>query len=152
MYKIVVVGTDGSPTAAEAVRHAAQIAAMCGASVHVVSAYKTGAVLQSIASASGVPLPADAYRLSETAENEAKTRLEGVKKQLVADNGGMTVETHAVPGDPSDAIIDLAVAKGADLIVVGNKGMSGAKRFVLGSVPNRVTHNAPCHVLIVSTA
>jgi nucleotide-binding universal stress UspA family protein len=150
MYRTVVVGTDGSPTAAEAVRHAAAIAGKCGASVHVVSAYNTGAVLQSIACASGAALPPDAYRLGETAESEARARLEAIKRELEA-TSGIKVDTHALPGDASDAILHLAAAKGADLIVVGNKGMSGAKRFVLGSVPNRVTHSAPCHVLVVST-
>jgi nucleotide-binding universal stress UspA family protein len=54
-------------------------------------------------------------------------------------------------GDPADAIIDAAEEEGADLIVVGNRGMQGAKRFLLGSVPNRVAHHAPCSVLIVHT-
>ena len=58
---------------------------------------------------------------------------------------------HAREGDPADAILDVAEELGADLIVVGNKGMSGAKRFLLGSVPNKVSHHAPCSVLIVRT-
>ena len=149
MFRTIVAGTDGSPTAADAVRHAAAIAGMCGASVHVVSAYNTGAVLQSIACASGAALPADAYRLGESAESEARARLDVIKRELAT--SGIKVDTHALPGDASDAILRLAKAKGADLIVVGNKGMSGTKRFVLGSVPNRVTHSAPCHVLVVST-
>jgi nucleotide-binding universal stress UspA family protein len=58
--------------------------------------------------------------------------------------------THALPGDPAKAILSVANEVGADLIVVGNKGMKGAKR-VLGSVPNDIAHQAPCAVLIVST-
>ena len=61
------------------------------------------------------------------------------------------VNVHAREGDPADAILDVAEERGADLIVVGNKGMSGAKRFLLGSVPNKVSHHAPCSVLIVRT-
>jgi nucleotide-binding universal stress UspA family protein len=61
------------------------------------------------------------------------------------------VETVARQGDAADAIIDVAEEQAADLIVVGNKGMTGAKRFLLGSVPNRVSHHAPCSVLIVRT-
>ena len=65
---------------------------------------------------------------------------------LAAD--GVEVETHAREGDPADAILDVAEEQEADLIVVGNKGMTGAKRFLLGSVPNKVSHHAPCSVLV----
>jgi nucleotide-binding universal stress UspA family protein len=64
---------------------------------------------------------------------------------------GVKVETFAREGDPADAILDVAEEQGADLIVVGNKGMTGAKRFLLGSVPNKVSHHAPCSVLIIRT-
>ena len=64
---------------------------------------------------------------------------------------GVRVETHAREGDPADAILDVAEEQGADLIVVGNKGMTGAKRFLLGSVPNKVSHHAPCSVMIIRT-
>src|SRR6478735_1959374 len=55
------------------------------------------------------------------------------------------------PREEVDAILDVAEEQRADLIVVGNKGMTGAKRFLLGSVPNRISHHAPCSVLIVRT-
>ena len=55
-------------------------------------------------------------------------------------------------GDAADAILDVAEEQGSDLIVVGNKGMTGATRFLLGSVPNKVSHHAPCSVLIVRLA
>ena len=61
------------------------------------------------------------------------------------------MNTYAREGDPADAILDVAEERGADLIVVGNKGMTGAKRFLLGSVPNKVSHHAPCSVLIIRT-
>ena len=61
------------------------------------------------------------------------------------------VETFARQGDAADAIVDVAEEQRSDLIVVGNKGMTGAKRFLLGSVPNKVSHHAPCSVLIVRT-
>jgi nucleotide-binding universal stress UspA family protein len=64
---------------------------------------------------------------------------------------GISVETHAREGDPADAILDVAEEEDADLIVVGNKGMTGAKRFLLGSVPNKVSHHAPCSVMIIRT-
>ena len=64
---------------------------------------------------------------------------------------GVDVNTVARQGDPADAILDTAEEQNADLIIVGNKGMTGAKRFLLGSVPNKVSHHAPCSVLIVRT-
>jgi len=65
---------------------------------------------------------------------------------------GVKVETHEVPGDASDALLDVAEQVGADLLVVGNRGMSGVRRFVLGSVPNKVSHHCPSSLLIVDTS
>ncbi|MBA2566622.1 MAG: universal stress protein, partial [Thermoleophilaceae bacterium] len=64
---------------------------------------------------------------------------------------GVSVDTYAREGDPADAILDIAEEKNADLIVIGNKGMTGAKRFLLGSVPNKISHHAPCSVMIIRT-
>jgi len=64
---------------------------------------------------------------------------------------GLEVGVYPRQGDPADAILDIAEELDADLIVVGNKGMTGAKRFLLGSVPNKVSHHAPCSVLIIRT-
>jgi nucleotide-binding universal stress UspA family protein len=66
-------------------------------------------------------------------------------------SSGIEVNTHSREGDPADAILDVAEETGADLVVVGNKGMTGARRFLLGSVPNKVSHHAPCGVYIVRT-
>ena len=66
--------------------------------------------------------------------------------------GVADVRTRSEPGDPADALIDAAEDTGGDVIVVGSRGMTGATRFFLGSVPNKVSHHAPCDVLIVSTA
>ena len=86
---------------------------------------------------------------------EADARLEiflriGQSLAAVAE-AGVDVETYARQGDPADAILDVAEEQGSDLIIVGNKGMTGAKRFLLGSVPNKVSHHAPCSVLIIRT-
>jgi nucleotide-binding universal stress UspA family protein len=72
-------------------------------------------------------------------------------RELAAAGGVEQVETFARQGDAADAIIDIAEEQGCDLIVVGNRGMTGAKRFLLGSVPNKISHHAPCSVLIVRT-
>ena len=62
------------------------------------------------------------------------------------------MHTHAVKDrDPADALIEVAEQVGATLIVVGNRGMHSARRFVLGNVPNKVSHRARCNVLIVAT-
>ena len=70
----------------------------------------------------------------------------------VAQAAGVPSAVHARQGDPADAILDVAEETGADLVVVGNKGMTGAKRFLLGSVPNKISHHAPCGVLIIRTS
>ena len=62
------------------------------------------------------------------------------------------VETFARVGDAADAILDVAEEQKSDMIIVGSKGMTGATRFLLGSVPNKVSHHAPCSVLIVRTS
>jgi nucleotide-binding universal stress UspA family protein len=69
----------------------------------------------------------------------------------LAREADVAVNTYARQGDPADAVLDVAEELEADLIVLGNKGMTGAKRFLLGSVPNKVSHHAPCSVLIVRT-
>ena len=69
----------------------------------------------------------------------------------IAREAGVEVNTHAVQGDPADAIIEVAEKQNSDVVIVGNKGMTGAKRFLLGSVPDKISHHAPCSVLIVRT-
>ena len=73
------------------------------------------------------------------------------KREQNIQDAGVEVQTFARQGDPADAILDVAEEQNADLIIVGNKGMSGAKRFLLGSVPNKVSHHAPCSVMIIRT-
>jgi nucleotide-binding universal stress UspA family protein len=146
MFKSIVVGTDGSDTANQAVRQAVELALAVGASIDLVSAY--------------APVPAQ--RLSEERRQApedlqwAITPREDVDATLaaaaeIAQQAGVDVEVFPRQGDPADAILDVAEERDADLIIVGNKGMTGAKRFLLGSVPNKVSHHAPCSVLIIRT-
>ena len=134
MFDSMVVGTDGSDTAREAVRQATGLAERLGATIHLVSAYE--------------PVPEDLQWMVNPRE-DVTTTLEEAGEELK--QSGIDVETHAREGDPADAILDVAEEQGADLIVVGNKGMTGAKRFLLGSVPNKVSHHAPCSVMIIRT-
>jgi nucleotide-binding universal stress UspA family protein len=144
----VVVGTDGSETAAAAVRRAVALAQAFGARLSIVSAYEpvSGAELRSRVTPVATDVQwtvqprEDVLSLLEAAA--ADTRAAGVEH----------VETFARVGDAADAILDVAEEQRSDLIVVGNKGMTGATRFLLGSVPNKISHHAPCSVLIVRTS
>ena len=146
MFGSIVVGTDGSDTATEAVRQATELAKSVGARVHVVSAYEP--VPEGRLRQERQDVPADLqWSINPREDVEATLRhaAEGIEE------AGVQVDTFAREGDPADAILDVAEEQSADLIVVGNKGMTGAKRFLLGSVPNKVSHHAPCSVLIIRT-
>ena len=146
-YRHVVVGTDGSETAAEAVRHAAELAAACGARLTVVSAFVHDAETEAKAQAD---VPADMrWRVTDAATAEAKAN---DARKAAQQAGCKEVSVEVVAGDPADVVIEAATFRNADLIVVGSKGMTSASRFVLGSVPNKISHRAPCDVIIVRTA
>jgi nucleotide-binding universal stress UspA family protein len=72
-------------------------------------------------------------------------------QELAKAEGLAQVHGRTESGDPAAVLLDVAGDVGADLIVVGSKGMAAASRFLLGSVPNRVSHHAPCDVEIVRT-
>jgi nucleotide-binding universal stress UspA family protein len=146
MFRSIVVGTDGSDTATKAVSQAVGLAKALGAKLELVSAYE----------------PVPARRLSEerrdapedlqwaiTPREDVDATLESAAK--VARDAGVEVNSYSRQGDPADAILDVAEEQEADLIIVGNRGMTGAKRFLLGSVPNKISHHAPCSVLIIRT-
>ena len=146
MFSSIVVGTDGSPTATEAVRQTIDIAKAVGATLELVSAYAP--VSEQQLRQERRDAPAD-VQWAISPKQEVEASLEDAAD--LARAAGVTVNTHALQADPSDAILDAAEELGADLIVVGNKGMTGAKRFLLGSVPNKISHHAPCSVLIIRT-
>lgn len=128
----IVVGTDGSTTAEAAVREAGELAKALNAHVHVVSGYEP------LTGGNGV-LP----------DARARANLERASGLLKVN--GVESTGHALRGDPVDAIIGVATKEHADVIVVGNRGMSGGRRF-LGSVPNKISHHAPCSVWIARTS
>ncbi|MCU1448174.1 MAG: UspA domain protein [Acidimicrobiales bacterium] len=146
-YRNVIVGTDGSETAELAVRHAAELAKAFGARLTVVTAF--------------APQPEEeAKRLEEapadvrwaitdaTSADERARKGKAIAREVGVDDVAVRVES----GDPAALLIDAADETGGDVIVVGSRGMTGAKRFILGSVPNKVSHHAPCDVVIVHTA
>ena len=147
MYGSIVVGTDGSDTAKEAVRQATELARAVGAAVLLVSAYEP--VPESRLRQERTEVPEDVSWMVNPRE-DVQAVLDEEAERIKA-TGIAQVETYAREGDPADAILDVAEETGADLIVVGNKGMTGARRFLLGSVPNKVSHHAPCNVMIVRT-
>jgi nucleotide-binding universal stress UspA family protein len=122
VYKRILVGTDGSPTAQLAVDRAAEVARQLQAELTVLTAMRKTTGDQLLA--------------------KERERLEPT---------GVAVTTKVVEKDPATALIDEVEQGGYDLLVVGNKGMTGVGRFFLGSVPNKVSHHVPCSLLIVRT-
>src|SRR5689334_2624410 len=146
MFSSIVVGTDGSETAHEAVRQAIDLARDLKAKLNLVSAYEP--VSNQRLREESTEVPKDLQWMVNPREDVDAT-LKAAAGEV--EQAGVDVETFARQGDPADAILDVAEERGADLIIVGNKGMTGAKRFLLGSVPNKVSHHAPCSVLIIRT-
>ena len=141
-----MVGTDGSETAAEAVSQAVDLAKLAGAQLSIVSAYEPVSKRRIQSEQEGAP-PDVQYEIGP--REDVNLVLEAAA--AAAKKEGLEVQTHPVEGGPADAILNIAEETDADLIVVGNKGMTGARRFVLGSVPNNISHHAPCSVMIVRT-
>ena len=146
MFNRIVVGTDGSPTATEAVKTAIEQAKISKAKLEIVSAYE----------------PVPQQRLREESEGISGDVSHSVNPredvQFVLDKAAaeakkakVDVVTHPREGDPADAILDVAEENDADLVLVGNRGMTGARRFLLGSVPNKISHHSPCDVWIAKT-
>jgi nucleotide-binding universal stress UspA family protein len=146
VFKRIVVGTDGSDTAAGAVRQAIELAKLSGAELSVVSAYEP--VPSRRVQGEQRDAPADVHY-----EIGPREDVNLILDAAAADarKEGIEVQTHPIEADPADAILNVAEQTDADLIVVGNKGMTGARRYLLGSVPNNVSHHAPCSVIIVRT-
>lgn len=123
MYQKILGGTDGSKTAAKAVDRAVEVAATVRASLTILSAAK--------------PARGEAIVAAEKARHTGS---------------GVEIDTMVVEGDAVSVLIDTAEHDGYDLLVMGNRGMTGISRFfTLGSVPNKVSHHLPCTLLIVKT-
>jgi nucleotide-binding universal stress UspA family protein len=140
MFKTVVVGADGSATAGEAFRYALEMVKASEGTLHIVSAYK-----RSSTSTEGLP---DEFIDGVDPASRASAVLDDLASRARA--AGVQAKTHSLKDDPAEGIVKVAETEGADLIVVGNKGMKGVRR-VLGSIPNDVAHHSPCSTLIVQT-
>jgi nucleotide-binding universal stress UspA family protein len=149
MFASIVVGTDGSVTAAAAVQRAWALAEAHSSDLHIVSAYSSSIapmVARGLDPAS-LPVPPDDRDVEARARVERM--LDEVRHQFAG--AGVRITTHAIGYDAVTAILDVAKTHQADLIVVGNKGMQGTQRK-LGSVPDVLAHTAHCDVLVVNTA
>lgn len=144
MYERIVVGTDGSHRALDAVRTAGRLAALCGSDeVHVVTACRV--LTQHEVSRVRAGLPPEYHDLVSS-DLDAQDRFS--EAQAVLDPAVAMVR-HEAAGDPADAILAVAESTEADLIVVGARGLGAVERFVRGSVSTKVAHHSPCDVLIV---
>jgi nucleotide-binding universal stress UspA family protein len=145
--KSIVVGTDGSETARQAVRAAGQLSLSTGGRVHLVSAYqpRIAGRVSFVAS----PGPEGSTWQANLAK-EVEALLQDAAGTLTA--MGANVECHTRAGEAAAAILEVAEEQGADLIIVGNRGLRGAQRFLLGSVPGKISHHATCSVMIIRTA
>jgi nucleotide-binding universal stress UspA family protein len=143
MSEKIVVGSDGSDTAKQAVEEAMRIAKALGAELHVVMSN------QSLRGAHVVGAPQGAIPVYGSMHEGLPAAIidEAVAAARIS---GVTAEGHVIDRDPADALLQVAGQIDASTIVVGNKGMSGGRRL-LGSVPNKVSHEARCNVLIVAT-
>lgn len=139
MFKKILVGTDGSDSASKAVEHAAGLAKAMGAELVLVNAYAPPR--SDVGSTFG---RADAYPGQEIGQAILRDAAKHFGK-------GIKVKNVVREGEAAEGLIDVAEEENVDCIIVGNRGMSGAKRFLLGSVPNQISHHAPCSVLIVHT-
>jgi len=135
--KRIVVGFDGSEHSRKALARAAEIAH--GATIAVVSAANVARLMRDPAGGAAPVDPADAEARTQ-ALAEAREYLEGRGIE------GVYVEGH---GNPADVIVQEAEESGADLIVIGTRGLNAVQRVVLGSVSTNIVHHAPCDVLVV---
>jgi nucleotide-binding universal stress UspA family protein len=122
VYERILVGTDGSRTAARAVDRAVELAAATGAKLTVL-----------------------------TAGAEAKALITAEAEVARHRDRGVAIDAMAIDGDPAAVLLDEAERGRYDLLVMGNRGMTGVSRFLMGSVPNKVSHHATANILIVHT-
>lgn len=122
VYTRILVGTDGSSTASKAVARAVEVARSSGARLTILSA-----------------------------GSESKARPVVDEAAAAHAESGVEIDTLVVGQHPVGALIETA-EQGYDLVVVGNKGMTGVSRFFkVGTVPNKLSHHLPTSLLIVRT-
>ena len=142
----IVVGTDGSETAERAVFKATALARAVGAELIIISAFNNRAPAG--VAAAGISIDSGwVVAAQESAETVAREAAERAKAEGVA-----SVSYQAIAGDPSEALVHATQEQGADLLVVGSKGMQSTARFLLGPIANKVSRKVDCDLLIVETS
>jgi nucleotide-binding universal stress UspA family protein len=141
MLSTVAVGTDGSQTASGALEMAVDLVRRFDAKLVLLSAFQESGGRAGQATGPSREMEWAVSTAAQVREILARTEAD-LQRQ------GIDCTTHIDEGEPGDVLVRLAADCGADLLVIGNKGMH---RRVLGSVPNTVTHKAPCSVLVVKT-
>lgn len=137
MFSKILVGTDGFGPATKAVERAVELAETTGAELIVAHAY---------------PPPEHAALMGAPAGHSGEDSGRGLLTDVQKHHGARAnIRPVLKEGDPTDVLLDIAEAENVDVIVVGSQGMTGPRRRVLGSVPNRISHHAPCTVLIANT-
>jgi nucleotide-binding universal stress UspA family protein len=161
-YSKVLVGTDGSPTAMRAVEAASRLAKCLDARELIVCAHEplTDQEKQQLAADPNDPVAQwgaggstrgtpDEFRWRIAGAAQAEDVLERAAERAAKE--GVEAEVRAPEGHPAEVLCSIAKDEGFDVIVVGSVGMTGARRFMLGNVPHRVSHSAPTDVLILRT-
>ena len=143
MSEKIVVGSDGSDPAKEAVKEAVRLAKALDAELHVVMSSRSLRDARVVGAPKGA-VPVYGSMHSGVADAIVEEAIASARVD------GLTAEGHVIDRDPADALLQVATDIDASMIIVGNKGMSGGRRL-LGSVPNKVSHDANCNVLIVAT-
>jgi nucleotide-binding universal stress UspA family protein len=148
-YPLVLVGTDGSPTATEAVKKAAVLADVLGVSLLIASAYHRTRPEELGPPSKRAEMPGENWM--SVGYQAAKDIAHAAQEAAQSAAGGLSVETAAPQGEPSEALLECWEGHPRALLVLGSQGMTGSKRFLLGSVPNKITHHAVGDVLVVRT-
>ena len=148
MIDVIAVGTDGSATADKAVEFAIELAARHEAQLVVLSAYSSQPSALASAAMAAAWMPPEPLGPEWTAQEAERVEELLADAKRRAEQRGIACRTASREGDPADVVVELAERHGADLLVIGNRGM---QRRVLGSVPNTITHKARCSVLVVKT-
>lgn len=162
-YKKVLVGADGSPTAMAAVEMASGLAAKLDTTPTIVTAFEPPSEQELERMRSGATDAISTWNMTKEQKEtppgfewriagaaQAEDVLERASDH--ASKSGVEAEVRAVEGAPAEVLLNLAGSENFDLIVVGSVGMSGAKRFMLGNVPNRLSHHTPVDILILHTS
>lgn len=144
-FQKILVPVDFSEHSSRALDMAIELAKQSKGKVHLIHSYPINPIL--LSPYGGVAMPPDIERsFREASDKQLGEWAERVRK------AGVAVETSTSSDTPSEAIVQRAEKMGADLIVMGTRGLTGLKHVVLGSVAERTLRHAPCPVLTLKAS